>query len=80
MEPFNPKEIGAKVVFKVLIRDRTHFYKIVHWLNDNVGEGSENWRMEGRPLRNLIEGPITRHVYIYVDGFDSSCSMYLNLI
>ena len=53
--PVNLKEQNASHTFRVTIRDREHFYKIVKWLNENVGKGTEFWTMEGRVLKSLSE-------------------------
>lgn len=80
-EPVNLKEINAVHSFRVTIRDREHFYKIVKWLNDNVGKGTDKWTMEGRVLRTLNKGnTISPKVYIFKPDFDTSSVLYLNLI
>ncbi len=33
------------------VRDRDHFYKIVHYCNKNYGRGSHYWTTAGRVLR-----------------------------
>lgn len=79
--PVNLKEKNAAHTFRVVIRDRDHFYKLVSWLNDNVGKGKENWTMEGRVLKNLKAGkPVSPAVYIFKPEFDPSSSLYLSLL
>lgn len=79
--PLHPKEATAKHVFRITVRDTVHFYKIVRWLNDNVGRGRTMWTMEGRVLRGLKDGKsVTRKVFIYIDEFDTSAAMYLSLL
>lgn len=79
--PVNLKEQNAVHTFKITIRDREHFYKIVNWLNQNVGKGEDKWTMEGRVLKNLKTGKsVTPKVYIFREDFDASSSLYLNLL
>lgn len=79
--PVNLKEKNAAHTFKVTIRDREHFYKIVNWLNSNVGKGEENWTMEGRILKSLKEGKtVSPKVYIMKADFDPASAMYLTLL
>lgn len=81
IQPSQNKEENATHVFRLTVRDRDHFYKIVNWLNDNVGRGKTMWTMEGRVLRGLKDGKsVTRKVFVYVDDFDISSAMYLNLL
>jgi hypothetical protein len=77
----NLKEQNAAHSFRVVVRDRDHFYKIVNWLNENVGKGSKNWTMEGRPLKVLKQGKVPQPmVYIFKDDFDESSALYLSLL
>jgi len=79
--PVNLKEQTAKYSFRVTIRDPSHFYKIVNWLNAHVGKGTEKWTMEGHALRVLKEGKtVSRKIYIYIDNFDESSALYLSLL
>jgi hypothetical protein len=79
--PINLKAQNASHIFEVTIRDKDHFYKVVNWLNANVGKGSDKWTMEGRVLKLLRSGnPITRKIYIFQQGFDTESSLYLNLL
>lgn len=79
--PVNLKEKNAAHTFKVIIRDREHFYKLVNWLNANVGKGTENWTMEGRVLKTLKSGKsVNPKVYIMKPGFDPASSLYLSLL
>lgn len=77
----NLKEQNAAHTFRVTVRDREHFYKIVNWLNANVGKGKEQWTMEGRVLKLLKLGkPVTKAVYIFRQDFDPQSALYLNLL
>lgn len=78
----NFKEKNASHIFNMTFRNIDHFYKVVNWLNTNVGKGKDKWTIEGRVLRQLKQStnPVTRKVYIYVKDFDSQSSLYLNLI
>lgn len=76
----NLKEQNAIYTFKITIRDRTHFYSVVKWLNTHVGKGSDKWTMQGRVLRSLGNGEVTTTVYIFVQEFDIESSLYLNLL
>jgi len=79
--PVNLKEQDAAHTFKVTIRDREHFYKIINWLNTNVGKGKDRWTSEGRILKHLKSGkPITRSIYIFRQDFDPQSALYLNLL
>ena len=80
-EPTNLKEQKALHSFRITIRDRVHFYKLVKWLNENVGKGTDNWTMEGRILKTLKAGKtVSPMVYIYKHDFDQSAALYLNLL
>jgi hypothetical protein len=79
--PVNLKEENAAHTFRVLIRDREHFYKMVEWLNTNVGKGSENWTMEGRVLKTIKQGKtVNPKIYIFKADFDPSSALFLSLI
>jgi hypothetical protein len=79
--PENLKEKNATHTFRVLIRDREHFYKLVKWLNDNVGKGEAKWTMEGRVLKNLKSGKtVNPKIYIFTEGFEESSTLYLSLL
>ncbi len=79
--PVNLKEQNANHTFRVTIRDRDHFYKIVNWLNAHVGKGEEKWTMEGRVLKILKQGKTANpKIYIFVEGFDEASSVYLSLL
>jgi len=79
--PENMKEKNAAHSFRVSIRDRDQFYKIVNWLNSNVGKGQDQWTMEGRVLKSLKAGkPVNPKVYIFKEDFDESAALYLSLI
>lgn len=77
----NLKDQNAAHSFRVTIRDRDHFYKLIKWLNTNVGKGSEHWTMEGRPLAALKAGrnPSPK-IYIFRPDFDPASGFYLTLL
>jgi len=79
--PPNLKEQNACYSFRVTVRDREHFYKLVNWLNTHVGFGKENWSMQGNVLKNLNSGKsISRKIYIFNESFDQETSLYLSLL
>lgn len=80
-KPVNLKEQNAAHTFCVNIRDRDHFYRIVNWLNSNVGKGKGMWTMEGRVLKTLKQGKtVSPKVYIFRQDFDPQSALYLSLI
>lgn len=80
-QPVNLKEKNAAHTFRVTIRDRDHFYKLVNWLNTNVGKGEDKWTMEGRVLKTLKGGKsVSPKIYIFKQDFDASSSLYLSLL
>ena len=80
-QPLNLKEQNAAHNFRVTIRDRDHFYKLVNWLNTNVGKGADKWTMEGRVLKTLKQGKtVSPKIYIFKTDFDPSSSLYLSLL
>jgi len=78
--PVNLKEQNASHTFRVVIRDREHFYKLVKWLNENVGKGADKWTMEGRVLKRLKTGTVNPNIYIFPQDFDPASALYLSLI
>jgi len=75
------KYAGAKHHFKIAVRDKDHFENIVQWMNDNVGKGRSFWRMDKGVLKLLHKGKIVNaRVFVYVDSFDETTPLYLNLI
>lgn len=77
----NLKEKNAVHTFKLTVRDTEHFYKLVNWLNTNVGKGKENWTFGGKVLKNLKQGKNANVVaYIMKEGFDPDSSVYLSLL
>lgn len=79
--PVNLKEQNAAHTFRVTVRDREHFYRIVNWLNANVGKGQDKWTMEGRILKTLKQGKtVSPKVYIFKQDFDEAASLYLSLL
>lgn len=79
--PINYKEMNAHYSFRVAIRDVEHFYKLVKWLNENVGKGTSYWTMEGKVLKKIKSGnrPSVK-IYIFKEDFDESSSLYLSLL
>ena len=81
VEMQNIKELNACHIFRITIRDRQQFYKIVNWLNENVGRGEDNWTMDGRVLRTLKSGKLASpKIYIFREDFDTTSSLYLSLL
>jgi len=78
--PVNLKEQNASHTFRVSIRDKEHFYKLVKWLNENVGKGADKWTMEGRVLKRLKNGSVSPNIYIFPKDFDPASALYLSLI
>ena len=79
--PVNLKEQNAAHTFRVTIRDRDHFYKLVNWLNTNVGKGKDKWTMEGRALKTIKAGKtVSPKIYIFREDFDPASSLYLSLL
>lgn len=79
--PVNLKEQNAAHTFRVTIRDTAHFYRIVNWLNANVGKGEDKWTMEGRVLKSLKQGKtVSPKVYIFKTEFDPESAVYLSLL
>lgn len=78
--PPNLKEQNALCAFRITIRDRVHFYKIVNWLISNVGRGSDKWTMEGNILRRLVSGPVSPMIYIFKPDFDQESAVFLSLL
>lgn len=80
-QPTNLKEQNAAHSFRVVIRDREHFYRLVKWLNDNVGKGTDHWTMEGRVLKTIKQGKtVNPKIYIFRPDFDTATELYLSLI
>ncbi len=72
-----------KLSFKITIRDIAHFYKIILWLNRDVGEGKKNWTMGSRVLKYLRNNEtVTTNIYIFNTSceFDDDSITYLTLI
>lgn len=81
VQPVNLKEQNAAHSFRIVIRDREHFYRLVKWLNDNVGKGADHWTMEGRVLKTINQGkPVNPKIYIFRPDFDTTAELYLSLI
>lgn len=80
-EPVNLKEQNAAHIFRVTIRDREHFYKLVNWLNVHVGKGEDKWTMEGRVLKTIKLGKtVSPKIYVFKEDFDPASSLYLSLL
>lgn len=80
----NLKEQNATHTFTINFRDTEHFYKVVNWLNANVGKGKDKWTIEGR-VKRLLSGNrtgsvVSKKVYIFTSDFDPQSSLYLNLL
>lgn len=79
--PVNLKEQNSAYTFRLTIRDTEHFYKLVNWLNENVGKGEDKWTMEGRVLRTLKLGKtVSPNIYIYKEDFDSGTTLFLSFL
>jgi len=79
--PINKHEQNAACSFRITIRDKDHFYKLVHWLNTNVGKGIDKWTMDGHVLKKLKKGTTANpKVYIFRTDFDVESSVYLSLL
>lgn len=77
----NLKEQKATHSFKLVVRDREHFYKIVNWLNVNIGRGKHRWTMEGKVLKAIKSGKtINPKVYIFDEKFDIESAVFLSLL
>lgn len=65
----------------IAFRDRDHFYKVVKWLNTNVGHGKDNWTIDGRILRLLKRSQVVnRAVIIRSPSFQKDDALYLSLL
>lgn len=65
----------------ITISGLSQFYRIVNWLNKNVGQGSKYWTMNGRPMRQIKRnGVVTVTIYVFDQSFDPSNFILLNLI
>lgn len=78
--PINLKAQNSAYTFRLVIRDLEHFYKLVTWLNENVGKGSDKWTMEGKVLKRLKLGTVSPNIYIFRQDFDPASILYLSLI
>lgn len=70
--------------FKMTFRDTDHFYKVVSWLNINVGRATANkkyWTISSKVLKELKRGePVTVTVQVFKEDFDvDETSLFLNL-
>ena len=76
----NLKEKNAVSKIPLIFRSKDHFYKIVNYLNVEVGKGEQFWTMAGRPLRRLKSfGKAETTLYIYVEC-SPELGVYLSLL
>ena len=79
-QPENMKEKNARAKIPLSFRSKDHFYKIVNYLNTELGKGEQFWTMAGRPLRRIkATGHAESVVYIYVDH-PPEFGVYLSLL
>ena len=73
-------------IVHIIVRDRDHFYALVHWFNKNVGKGKQFWTVKPSPTydngheRKILKyvdpakpkynPPVTRAWCICVPGFN----------
>jgi hypothetical protein len=75
------EKIDNLIKINISFRDRDHFYKVVKWLNTNVGHGKDNWTIDGRVLRLLKRHTIVnRAVIIRNMSFQKDDALYLSLL
>lgn len=75
------KQPKNAVAFNITFRDKDHFYRVVSWLNANVGHGKKYWTVLGRVLRNLHRGKMhTATVQVFDPEFDESNASFLSLL
>lgn len=69
------------VTFSVTFRDEPHFYRVVKWMNANVGYGSKSWTIKGSVKKKLKKGaPVKKDIYVFSESFDAEeSSLFLNL-
>jgi hypothetical protein len=81
MENVMIKENTDLLKVNISFRDTAHFYKVVKWLNTNVGHGKEHWTIDGRVLRLLKRsGNVNRAVIIRSTAFNPDDALYLSLL
>lgn len=81
VQPTNLKEQNARHTFMLTFRDQPHFYRVVNWMNAQVGKGSDKWTTQGRILKTLKQQKaVTAKVYVFIDGFDPASALFLSLI
>ena len=69
------------VEFKIEFRDVVHFYKVITWLNKNVGHGAKRWTMDGRVLKYLKDGqPKLVNLRVFDKEFEEENALFLCLI
>lgn len=75
MSKKNPHSLAIQRV-SITVRDRAHFYALVHWCNNNIGYGSSKWTVAGRVLRFVdpskksYNPPIVRDWLVFVPDID----------
>ena len=47
MNKISKRSESAVYSFRISFRDKEHFYKIIHWLNQNLGKGRQYWELSG---------------------------------
>lgn len=73
--------MSEAVTFNVTFRDKEHFYRVVKWMEQNVGHGKGKWTIEGRVLKFLKKGnSVTRLVKVFDPVFESETALYLSLL
>ncbi len=55
----------------VTIKSIDNFYEIVKWLNSHIGQGKNQWTMEGRIRKKLERGDVVNtRIHIFRPDFD----------
>lgn len=81
VHPVNLKEQNARHTFTITFRDTGHFYRVVNWMNSQVGKGGDKWTVQGRVLKTLKQQKtVTSKVYVFVENFDESAASFLSLV
>jgi hypothetical protein len=81
VDPVNLKEQNARHTFTLTFRDLPHFYRVINWMNSQVGKGEDKWTVKGRVKKVLVQQKtVTTKVYVFIDGFDPSNALFLSLI
>jgi len=62
----------ARNTVSVTFRDRSQFYRIIKWLNSNIGHGKDNWSMTSGILKKITRGTtVNATISIYNERYDS---------